>query len=91
MGASNNRVMFKHILPNALTPIITYAPFAIIAYIFSLVSLDFLGFGLQPPTPSWGELLNQGKTNLQYWQCPEPPFSIVGHLPDNIIFRSFIL
>ncbi len=67
MGQSTWKIMFKHILPNALTPIITYAPFAIIAYIFSLVSLDFLGFGLQPPTPSWGELLNQGKTNLQYW------------------------
>jgi len=67
MGQSTWKIMFKHILPNALTPIITYAPFAIIAYIFSLVALDFLGFGLQPPTPSWGELLNQGKTNLQYW------------------------
>ena len=57
----------RMILPNALTPIITFAPFAIISYIFALVALDFLGFGLQPPTPSWGELLNQGKTNLQYW------------------------
>ena len=67
MGQSTWKIMFKHILPNALTPIITFAPFAIITYIFSLVSLDFLGFGLQPPTPSWGELLNQGRTNLQYW------------------------
>ena len=67
MGQSTWKIMFKHILPNALTPIITFAPFAIISYIFALVSLDFLGFGLQPPTPSWGELLNQGKTNLQYW------------------------
>ena len=67
MGQSTWKIMFKHILPNALTPIITFAPFAIISYIFSLVALDFLGFGLQPPTPSWGELLNQGRTNLQYW------------------------
>ena len=67
MGQSTWKIMFKHILPNALTPIITFAPFAIISYIFALVALDFLGFGLQPPTPSWGELLNQGKTNLQYW------------------------
>ena len=67
MGQSTWKIMFKHILPNALTPIITFAPFAIIGYIFALVALDFLGFGLQPPTPSWGELLNQGKTNLQYW------------------------
>jgi len=67
MGQSTWKIMFKHILPNALTPIITFAPFAIIAYIYSLVAIDFLGFGLQPPTPSWGELLNQGRLNLQYW------------------------
>ena len=67
MGQSTWKIMFKHILPNALTPIITFAPFAIITYIFSLVALDFLGFGLQPPTPSWGDLLNQGRNNLQYW------------------------
>ena len=67
MGQTTWKIMFSHILPNALTPIITFAPFAIISYIFSLVALDFLGFGLQPPTPSWGELLNQGRLNLQYW------------------------
>ena len=53
MGQSNIKVMFKHILPNALTPVITFAPFAIIGYIEGLVSLDYLVFGLQPPTPSW--------------------------------------
>jgi len=67
MGASNQRVMFKHILPNSLTPIITFAPFAIVGYIFSLVSLDFLGFGLMPPTPSWGELMNQGVADITSW------------------------
>tara|TARA_B100000959_G_scaffold282689_1_gene349687 strand:+ start:442 stop:1428 length:987 start_codon:yes stop_codon:yes gene_type:complete len=67
MGASNFRTMFKHILPNALTPIITFTPFAVIGYISSLVSLDFLGFGLPPPTPSWGELVNQGVTDIRYW------------------------
>ena len=67
MGQSTWKIMFKHILPNALTPIITFAPFAIIAYIYSLVALDFLGFGLQPPTPSWGELINQAAGNLQNW------------------------
>ena len=67
MGASNFQVMFKHILPNALTPIITFAPFAIIGYISSLVSLDFLGFGLAPPTPSWGELIKQGTQDIRYW------------------------
>ena len=77
MGQSTWKIMFKHILPNALTPIITFAPFAIIAYIYSLVALDFLGFGLQPPTPSWGELLNQGRLNLQYWHLILVPLTAI--------------
>ena len=67
MGQSHWNVMFKHILPNALTPVVTYAPFALIGNISALVSLDYLGFGLQPPTPSWGELINQAAGNLQNW------------------------
>ncbi|MBC8213624.1 MAG: ABC transporter permease subunit [Candidatus Marinimicrobia bacterium] len=72
MGASNRQVMFKHILPNALTPVITFAPFAIVGAIFSLVSLDFLGFGLVPPTPSWGEIANQGISEFRYWLIGAP-------------------
>ena len=67
MGASNSRVMFKHILPNALTPIITFAPFAIIGYIGTLNMLDLLGYGLQPPAASWGEILKQALENLDNW------------------------
>ena len=67
MGQTHWNVMFKHILPNALTPVVTYAPFALIGNISALVSLDYLGFGLQPPTPSWGELINQAAGNLQNW------------------------
>jgi len=67
MGQSNWKIMFKHILPNSLTPIITFAPFAIIGDIFTLVSLDFLGYGLKPPASSWGNLLQQGSENLDYW------------------------
>jgi len=67
MGASNRRIMFKHILPNALTPIITYAPFAIIGYISTLNMLDLLGYGLQPPAASWGEILRQALENLDNW------------------------
>ena len=78
MGQSTWKIIIKHILPNALTPIITYAPFAVIGYISSLVALDFLGFGLQPPTPSWGELLVQGKANLQYWHLIVVPLSAIG-------------
>lgn len=64
IGCTDSTIIFKHILPNSLTPVISFAPFAVIAGISSLVSLDFLGFGLPAPTPSWGELLGQGLGNL---------------------------
>ncbi|NUM33625.1 MAG: ABC transporter permease subunit [Candidatus Brocadiae bacterium] len=65
MGASDWKVMTRHILPNALVPVVSYAPFSIVAYISVLVSLDYLGYGLPPGTPSWGTLLHQG-TNPGY-------------------------
>lgn len=66
-GESNLTIIVKHILPNALTPVITFAPFAVVSTIVALVSLDFLGYGLPAPTPSWGELLRQAKENLREW------------------------
>jgi len=66
-GESNLSIMFRHILPNSLTPIISFAPFSLVATISALVALDFLGFGLPPPTPSWGELVNQGLNNIFKW------------------------
>jgi len=66
-GEGHLTIMVRHILPNALTPIITFAPFAIVSSIIALVSLDFLGYGLPAPTPSWGELLKQAKANLRVW------------------------
>ncbi|MCK5685637.1 ABC transporter permease subunit [bacterium] len=73
IGASDAKIIFKHILPNALTPVISFAPFSIVANISALVSLDFLGFGLPAPTPSWGELLVQGKANmLSPWLAGAP-------------------
>lgn len=66
-GESNGAILFRHILPNSLTPVISFAPFAIVGSISSLVSLDFLGFGLPPPTPSWGELVGQGLANITKW------------------------
>jgi microcin C transport system permease protein len=63
-GVSQLGIMFRHILPNALTPLVSFAPFTIVANISALVALDFLGFGLPPPTPSWGELIGQGMANL---------------------------
>lgn len=67
MGAKSSTIIFKHILPNALTPVITFLPFIIVANIFSLIALDYLGFGLPPPTPSWGQLMNQGMQNIEKW------------------------
>jgi len=64
MGASNRKVIFRHILPNALTPVVSFAPFAVVANISALVSLDFLGFGMAPPTPSWGQLVQQGMEDI---------------------------
>lgn len=59
-GLGHLRIFFRQILPNATTPLITILPFSLIGGISSLTALDFLGFGLQPPTPSWGELLQEG-------------------------------
>ncbi len=73
-GASHGRVLMKHVLPNALTPLITFTPFLISASIVSLAALDYLGLGLPPPTPSWGELLHQGKENLRSWWVGFFPF-----------------
>lgn len=77
IGCTNGSLIFKHILPNALTPVISFAPFAVVGNIGSLVSLDFLGFGLPAPTPSWGELLNQGLENLtKPWLILSPTVSM---------------
>lgn len=61
LGASNARIVFKHILPNGLTPIVTFSPFDIAFNISYLAFLDYLGLGLRAPTPSWGELLQQAQ------------------------------
>lgn len=59
IGTSDRTIIFKHILPNSLVPVVTYAPFTIVGGIASLVALDYLGFGLPAPTPSWGEMMKQ--------------------------------
>ncbi|WP_311567801.1 ABC transporter permease [Photobacterium arenosum] len=64
LGASNWRILYAHILPNVMVMIVTLAPFTIAANITALTALDYLGLGLMPPTPSWGDLLQQGKSNL---------------------------
>ena len=58
-GASHWRIVFRHLLPNCLTPLVTFTPFAVVGAIFALTGLDYLGYGLPAPTPSWGELIDQ--------------------------------
>lgn len=58
-GASHLRIIFRHLLPNCLTPLVTFTPFAVVGAIFALTGLDYLGYGLPAPTPSWGELIDQ--------------------------------
>ncbi len=67
LGLGNAQIMWRHILPNSLTPVITFLPFRMSAAITALTSLDFLGLGVPPSTPSLGELLAQGKDNLDAW------------------------
>jgi len=58
-GASHFRIIFRHLLPNCLTPLVTFTPFAVVGAIFALTALDYLGYGLPAPTPSWGQLIDQ--------------------------------
>jgi len=77
LGQSNRKIMFRHILPNSITPVVTLVPFEMAAAIGSLTSLDFLGLGVPPGTPSLGELLNQGKENLDAWWISLSTFGVL--------------
>ncbi len=67
LGVPQSRIIWRHLLPNAMTPVVTFLPFRISGAILALTSLDFLGLGVPPSTPSLGELLAQGKNNLDAW------------------------
>ena len=67
LGLSNTKIILKHILPNSMVSVITFLPFRISGAILILTSLDFLGLGVPPDTPSLGELLAQGKENIEAW------------------------
>jgi len=77
LGVSNLTIMYKHLLPNSMTPVITFLPFRISAAILALTSLDFLGLGVPPSTPSLGELLAQGKANIEAWWLSLSAFSVL--------------
>jgi microcin C transport system permease protein len=67
MGQTDVAIMRRHLLPNSMTPVITFLPFRISGSILALTSLDFLGLGVPPTTPSLGQLLAQGKENIEAW------------------------
>ncbi len=77
LGVGNLQIMWRHILPNSLTPVVTFLPFRMSAAILALTSLDFLGLGVPPGTPSLGELLNQGKANIDAWWISLSTFAVL--------------
>jgi microcin C transport system permease protein len=78
-GVGTFRILFKHILPNGLSPLITFSPTEIAANIYTLAILDYLGMGLPPPTPSWGELLQQAQNyfTLAWWLAVFPSMAMI--------------
>ncbi|OUM01966.1 ABC transporter permease [Variovorax sp. JS1663] len=77
LGVGNLQIMWRHILPNSMTPVVTFLPFRMSAAILALTSLDFLGLGVPPGTPSLGELLNQGKANIDAWWISISTFAVL--------------
>jgi microcin C transport system permease protein len=77
LGVGNARIMWRHILPNSMTPVVTFLPFRMSAAILALTSLDFLGLGVPPGTPSLGELLSQGKNNIDAWWISISTFAVL--------------
>ncbi|MFP8778043.1 ABC transporter permease [Hydrogenophaga sp. RWCD_12] len=77
MGLSNGQIIWRHVLPNSLTPVVTFLPFRMSASILALTSLDFLGLGVPPGTPSLGELLSQGKNNIDAWWISISTFGVL--------------
>jgi microcin C transport system permease protein len=77
LGLSNWQIITRHVLPNSLTPAITFLPFRMSGAILSLVALDFLGLGVPPDVPSLGELVKQGKANLDAWWIIFPTFAVL--------------
>jgi len=77
LGQSDRMIMWRHILPNSLTPVVTLVPFEMAAAIGALTSLDFLNLGMPLGTPSLGELLSEGKENLYAWWISTATFTVL--------------
>ncbi len=87
LGVGNATIMWRHLLPNGMTPVITFLPFRMSGAILALTSLDFLGLGVPPTTPSLGELLAQGKANINAWWLSVSTFTV---LVGTLILLIFI-
>jgi microcin C transport system permease protein len=77
LGLSNRQIIWRHVLPNSLTPVITFVPFRMSEAVLALVSLDFLGLGVPRGVPSLGDLVRQGKNNLDAWWIIVPTFAVL--------------
>jgi ABC-type dipeptide/oligopeptide/nickel transport system permease subunit len=77
LGVGNGALIWRHLLPNSMTPVVTFLPFRMSAAILALTSLDFLGLGVPPDTPSLGELLNQGKNSIDAWWISLSTFAVL--------------
>ncbi len=77
LGVSRWQIIVRHLLPNSLTPVVTFLPFRMSGAILALTSLDFLGLGVPPGTPSLGELLSQGKNNIDAWWISLATFAVL--------------
>jgi microcin C transport system permease protein len=86
LGLSDGKIMFRHLLPNAMVATLTFLPFVLNSSITTLTSLDFLGFGLPPGSPSLGELLLQGKSNLQAPWLGLAGFFVIAAMLSLLIF-----
>ncbi len=85
LGVSNAVIMFRHMLPNAMVATMTFLPFILSSSVMTLTALDFLGFGLPPGSPSLGEMLSQGKANIQ-----APWLGLSGFFPLAIMLSLLI-
>lgn len=86
LGLSNGKIIYRHLLPNAMVATLTFVPFILNGSITTLTSLDFLGFGLPPGSPSLGELLQQGKDNLQSPWLALTAFFVIAIMLSLLIF-----
>ena len=86
LGVNNGAIMFRHVLPNAMVATLTFIPFITSGSVVTLTSLDFLGFGLPPGSPSLGEMLKQGKDNLQAPGLGMTAFFVIAFMLSLLVF-----